>query len=96
MAQLPEVLQRQERALLVVDVDAGHAASRDTIAHPDDVRMMGRDVVERRIAARDVAEDQDPVGMRLLEHRAVDGGDVRTPIDVAEEEPVAALSGRPR
>ena len=93
MAQLPEVLQRQERAPLVVDVDAGHAASRDAIAHPNDVSVVGRDVVERRIAARDVAEDQDPVRMRLLEHRAVDGRDVRAPIDMAEKEPIAASPG---
>ena len=50
-------------------------------------------VVERRVAARDVAEHEDPVGMRLLEHRPVDRGDVRAPVDVAEEQAVAALPG---
>ena len=57
------------------------------------MRVMAREVVERRVAAGDVAEDQDPVGVRLLEHRAVDRGDVRTPVDVAEEQAVAACAG---
>ena len=65
----------------------------DPIADPDDVPVVVGDVVEGRVAARDVAEDEDPVGVRLLEHRAVDGRDVRAPVDVAEKEPVAASSG---
>ena len=51
------------------------------------------DLVEGRVAALDVAHDDDPVGMRLLEHRAVDGGDIRPVVDVAEEEPIVAVPG---
>ena len=55
--------------------------------------VMVCQVVERRVAAGDVAENEDPVGVRLLEHRPVDRSDVRTPVDMAEEQAVAALPG---
>jgi hypothetical protein len=57
------------------------------------VGVVIREVVQRRVAAGDVAEDQDAVGVRLFEHRAVDRGGVRAPVDVPQEEAVAAAAG---
>jgi hypothetical protein len=49
--------------------------------------------VEGRVAALQVADHDDPVGVRVLEHRAV-GHRLRGPVvDVAEEQPVPPRPG---
>jgi hypothetical protein len=45
VAQLPEMFERQQRALLVVDIDARHAAPGDPVADTHDVGMVRREVV---------------------------------------------------
>jgi hypothetical protein len=90
VAEAGQVLEGQDRAALVVDIHTRHASPIEPVTDADDVTLAIRDVVERRVAAVDVAHDQDPVGVGLLEHRAVDRGDVGPVVHVTEEEAVIA------
>ena len=55
--------------------------------------LLGEDL-QGRVGALDVADDDDPVRVRPLEHRAVRQRDVRPVVDVAQEQPVVARLGR--
>ena len=55
--------------------------------------MASRHVVQRSIATLDVAHQHDSVGMRLLEHRAVNRSDIGPVVDMAEEQ---AKTAQPR
>ena len=87
------MVHRQLRAGHVVHVHARHAPPLDAVAHPHDVEVPLREIVERLVAALDVSHDDDPVGVRLLEHRAVHRRNVGPVVDMAEEEPVVPLRG---
>ena len=69
----PQVVEREARPEVVVGVDARHAAAGHAVRHADDVRVALGERIERRVATDHVADEDDPVGMRLLEHRAEDG-----------------------
>ena len=89
VAEPPQVLERQLGSPFVVDVYPGHTAALDPVTHSDDIAVATRQVFQGRIAALQVADDHDPVGMRLLEHGAVDRRHVGPVVDVAEEQPIA-------
>ena len=87
MAQIPEVLEGETRPHVTIRIDARERSGPDAIGDPDDVAVVGRQVGERPRAVDEVAQHDDPVGMRALEHRPVRQRDVGTVVDVAEEEP---------
>ena len=93
MAELPEVFECEVGAGHAVGVDARDLAAGRPVRDADHVAVLLRQLVERVVAALDVADDDDPVRVRALEHRAVRERDVRAVVDVAEEQPVVAHPG---
>jgi hypothetical protein len=65
---------------------------------PSYVRESETQMIERwprsQRCSLDVADDDDAVGVRALEHRAVRQGEIRAVVDVAQEQPILALAGR--
>jgi hypothetical protein len=77
-----------------VGVDAGNLAARRTVGDADDVAVLLGEDVEGRTGAFDVADDDDSVGVRVLEHRPVRHRLLGSVVDVAEEQPVPAGARR--
>src|SRR4029079_12019280 len=63
MAEVPQMLQGQLRSPGFVSVEAGTAPRTHPIAHADDVLVTSGEVVEGGVAAGDVAQEEDPVGV---------------------------------
>ena len=93
MAETPQVLERQARPGVVVRVDPRKGATLGPIGDTDDEPVLRRQVGEGRLAVGQVAEQQDPVGVRALEHRAVAQRHVRSIVDVTEEQPEPTGAG---
>ena len=96
MAERPEMVQRQARADDAVAVDAGDLPTRGAVGDAQHVAVLLGQLVERVIAAVDVAEDDDAVGVGLLEHRRIGERHVALVVDVAQEEPEIPGRGSPR
>jgi hypothetical protein len=84
------VVHYQRRSPGVVGVHPRNPSPGDPIGDSDEEPVPIGEGLQRRIAALDIADEGDPVGVGLLEHRAIDRRHVRPIVDMAQEQAIVA------